>query len=199
MRFAVYVLFAVVVVMAVYAPSSEALTFGKGTYGTCTYSTCGISISTSGPVQLNITPTAGGAVTIASDTVTVETGSSTGYSLQLESSAASTALTSGANTIAASSGTFAAPQTLAVNTWGYRIDSAGGFGAGPTSAVTNAASSSLTFAGLTASGSPVTLKTTTVSAPTPGEATTVWYGTKVDSSQPSGVYSLTVTYTAIVN
>ena len=190
---------AVVVFVIICAPRSGALNFGSGTYGTCTYGTCGISLSTSGAVQLNILPTAGGAVTIASNTVTVETGSSTGYTLQLESAAADTALTSGTNTIAASSGTVASPQTLAVNTWGYRIDSAGGFGAGPTSAVTNAAGSSLTFAGLSALGSPVTLKTTAVSAPTPGETTTIWYGAKVDSSKPSGTYSRTVRYTATVN
>ena len=202
MRFAINVLLAAVAVMTamvVWAPSGGAQTFGSGTYGTCTYGTCGISLSTSGSVQLNISPTTGGAVTIASDTVTVETGASTGYSLQLASAAVDTALASGPSTIAASSGTVAAPQVLAVNTWGYRIDSAGGFGGGPTSAVTNAANSSLTFAGLTALGSPVTLKTTTVAAPTPGETTTIWYGAKVTSSKPSGTYSRTVTYTATVN
>lgn len=200
MRLIVKILFVALALMTVFAPrSSEALTFGSGTYGTCAYNSCGITLTASGAVPLSITPTAGGVVTIASDTITVETGASTGYNLQLESAAATTTLISGSNTIAASSGTFAAPQTLATNTWGYRIDSAGAFGAGPTSAVTNAAGSSLTFAGLTVSGSPVTLKTTNIGAPTPGETTTIWYGAKADSSVPSGTYSRTVLYTATVN
>ena len=94
--------------------------------------------TTSGTVNLAITPTATGSFTSASDTVTAGTNSTAGYQLQL--SAATVALTNGANTIGASTGTPAAPVALANNTWGYRVDGQYGFGAGTTTAQTNAAS-----------------------------------------------------------
>lgn len=156
-----------------------------------------ISISTSGTVTLTVTPTASGSATSASDTVSVSTNNATGYYLQLASSSAQVTLTNGANTIAASSGTQASPVTLANNTWGYRVDSAGGFGAGPTSTQTNVANLSNTWAGIPASGSPNTLKTTATTAS--ADTTTVWYGAKVDTTKPNGTYSNTVTYTATTN
>ncbi|MEO5499493.1 MAG: hypothetical protein ABIR46_03270, partial [Candidatus Saccharimonadales bacterium] len=132
-------------------PFASALPYGAGTYGTCTYNTCGITISSSSAVAISLQPTAGGVVTIAGETVTVTTGASTGYTLTLESDAAQTTLASTPDNIPASSGTTASPVVLATNTWGYRVDSAAGFGVGPTSAVTNASSSALTFAGITPS------------------------------------------------
>src|SRR5690606_27568371 len=63
------------------AAVTTALPYGAGTYGTCTYGTCSISISTSGTVNLPVTPTTTGINTTAKDDVTVETGSSTGYTL----------------------------------------------------------------------------------------------------------------------
>jgi len=156
-----------------------------------------ISISTSGTVTLAVTPTASGSATSASDTVSVSTNNATGYYLQLASSSAQVTLTNGGNSIAASSGTQASPVTLANNTWGYRVDSAGGFGAGPTSTQTNVTSLSNTWAAIPASGSPNTLKTTATTAS--ADTTTVWYGAKVDTTKPNGTYSNTVTYTATTN
>lgn len=156
-----------------------------------------ISMTTSGTVALGVTPTGVGAASSASDTVTVATNNSTGYNLSLADSDATTTLVDGANTIAAHAGTFGTPTTLANNSWGYRVDGAGTFGAGPTSAQTNQANLSGTWSGVPATGSPQVLKTTAVT--TAGDVTTVWYGTKVDTSKANGVYSDAVTYTATTN
>ncbi|MDB5187461.1 MAG: exported protein of unknown function [Candidatus Saccharibacteria bacterium] len=156
-----------------------------------------ISMTTSATVAIGITPASSGAASSASDTVTVATNNATGYNLTLADTDATTTLVNGANTIAAHAGTFAAPSTLANNSWGFRVDSAGTFGAGPTIAQTNQANLSGTWAGVPATGSAVTLKTT--GATTAGDATTVWYGVKADTTKPSGVYTDSVTYTATTN
>ena len=116
-----------------------------------------ISLSTNGTVNVNVVPTGAGAQTIASDTATVSTNDSSGYTLQLGETGAGTTLVSGSNTIPASSGSQTTPVVMAANTWGYRVDSLGGFGSGPTSAVSSVAiSGSLKFAAVAASGSPNT-------------------------------------------
>jgi hypothetical protein len=154
--------------------------------------------TTNGTVNANVTPTSGGAQTIASDTVTISTNDSSGYTLELAESSAVTNLVSGSNTIPTSTGTQTTPVVMAVNTWGYRVDSLGGFGAGPTSSQNSAAiSGTIKFAGVPASGSPNTLKTT--SGVATNDTTTVWYGVAANTSQPSGTYTNTVTYTATTN
>ncbi len=154
--------------------------------------------TTNGTVNVNVTPTGSGAQTLASDTVTISTNDSSGYTLQLAESSATTTLTSGSNTIPASSGTQTTPVVMAVNTWGYRVDSLGGFGAGPTSSQNSTAiSGTIKFAGVPASGSPNTLKTTSGTAT--NDTTTVWYGVAADTTQPTGTYTNTVTYTATTN
>ena len=177
--------------LAVYAASDTDNTTITATVGTS------ISITTSGTVSVTITPSAGGAVSSNSDTVTVNTNNATGYYLELADADASTNLVSGGNNIAAHSGTFASPTTLGNNTWGYRVDGVGGFGAGPTSAETSNSSSTTIWAGVPASGSATTLKTTASSAS--NDVTTVWYGVKATSGQPNGAYADTVTYTATTN
>ena len=155
-------------------------------------------LSSSGTVNINTTPTAGGVQTIASDTVTVSTNDAAGYTLKLGETAAASALTSGGNTIPAVTGTQAAPVVQTANTWGYRVDSVGGFGAGPTSGATNAAiSGTIKFAPVPATASPDTLKATATTAS--NDTTTVWYGVAVNTATPSGTYTNSVTYTAIAN
>lgn len=150
--------------------------------------------TTSGTVTLSITPTSAGSYTSLSDTVTAGTNSTAGYVLQL--SASPVALTNGANTLAAVSGTPASPSTIGVNQWGYRVDGQQGFTAGPTTADTNAASSSQTkWAGPTATAT--TIKSTSVASAS--DSTTVWYEASADLSKPSGSYTSTVTYTAVAN
>jgi hypothetical protein len=156
-----------------------------------------ISMTTSATVAIGITPTSGGSASSASDTVTVATNNSTGYNLTLANADATSSLTNGANTITAHAGTFASPTTLANNSWGYRVDGAGTFGAGPTTAQTNQANLSSTWSGVPVTGSAQQLKTTATTAT--ADVTTVWYGVKADTSKPSGVYSDSVTYTATTN
>ncbi|HUD07480.1 MAG TPA: hypothetical protein VMQ52_00120 [Candidatus Saccharimonadales bacterium] len=154
--------------------------------------------TTSGTVNDAITPTGSGAQTIQSDTVTVSTNDSSGYTLQLAESSATTTLTSGSNTIPASSGSQTTPVVMAVNTWGYRVDSLGGFGSTTTTAASNAAiSGTIKFAGVPAPASPNTLADTSGTAS--NAVTTVWYGVAANTTQPSGTYTNTVTYTATTN
>jgi len=155
-------------------------------------------LTTNGTVNVNVVPTGSGAQTIASDTVTVSTSDTSGYTLALSETGASSALTSGSNTIPASSGSQTIPVVMATNTWGYRVDSLGGFGSGPTSSQNSAAiSGSIKFAAVPATASPNTLKTTSGTAS--NDTTTVWYGVAADTSQPSGTYTDSVTYTATAN
>ena len=156
-----------------------------------------ISISTGATVSIALTPTASGVVSSASDTVTVSTNNSAGYVLTLANADATRNLVSGGNTIVPHTGTQASPTALASNTWGYRVVNTGGFGATAYSGETNIGSSTSTWAGVPATGSANTLKTTAATAS--GDTTTVWYGVKADSTKPGGTYSDIVTYTATTN
>jgi hypothetical protein len=154
--------------------------------------------TTNGTVNANVTPTGAGAQTLSSDTVTVSTNDSAGYTLQLGETGAGSALVSGGNTIPASTGNQTTPIVMAANTWGYRVDSLGGFGAGPTSSQSSAAiSGTIKFAAVPATGSPNTLKTT--SGVASSDTTTVWYGVAANTAQASGTYTNSVTYTATAN
>lgn len=156
-----------------------------------------ISMTTSGTVPISVIPTGVGAASSNSDTVTVSTSNSTGYQLSLSNGDTTTSLAGpSGNTLAAHSGTYAVPSTLANNTWGYRVDGAP-FGAGPTTAETNQANLSGTWSGVPSSASPQILKTTGGVAS--ADVTTVWYGVKVDTTKPSGTYTDSVTYTAVTN
>jgi hypothetical protein len=153
--------------------------------------------TTNGTVNVDVTPSGAGAQTIASDTVTISTNAPGGYTLQLAESTAQTALVSGSDTIPAISGTQASPAAASANTWGYRVDGIGGFGAGPTSAASNQPIGSLTFAAVPATASPNTIKATSSTAT--NDTTTIWYQVSVDTSTPPGTYTNTVVYTAVTN
>lgn len=153
--------------------------------------------TTSGTVNVDVTPSGAGAQTIASDTVTISTNNSAGYTLKLAESTAQTALISGSDTIPAIGGTQASPVAATANTWGYRVDGLGGFGAGPTSAASNQAIGVRTFAAVPATASPNTLKTTSTTAT--NDTTTVWYQVSANTSTPAGTYTNTVVYTAVTN
>jgi hypothetical protein len=157
-----------------------------------------ISYSSGPTVTLGaITPDATGKQSTASDTVTADTNDTAGYTVTLkETSATVTAMVSGGNTIATSAGTTAAPITLVNNTWGWRVDSLAGFGAGPGAVISSAAPSAITYAAIPANASPFTIKTT---ASTGSASATVWYSARVSSAQPYGTYSTTVTYTISTN
>jgi hypothetical protein len=173
---------------------------GASTNTTTISSAIGSVISvftTSGTVNVNVTPTGAGAQTIASDTVTVSTNDSSGYTLTLGETSAATSLVSGGNSIVHSTATQTTPLALTAGTWGYRVDSLGGFGAGPTSAANSQAIATTKFAGVPASGSPNTLKATASSAS--NDTTTIWYSTAADTTQAAGTYTNSVTYTVTAN
>jgi hypothetical protein len=179
---------------------ASALNYGSGTYGTCTYGTCGITISSSSTVTLNVTPQTGSTrCTVDKDDVSVTTGASVGYTMTLSSTSSGVTMPGGANggTINAVGTSYGTPGVLTTNTWGYRIDSSGSFGAGPTSVVNSGAVPALTFAPIAPLASAQTIRTTS-SAATPS-ATQIWYGVCVDMSLPADTYSRSVVYTAMTN
>ncbi len=140
-----------------------------------------------------LTPTAGGNLSSASDTVAVTTNDVAGYTLTLADADATTTLVSGANSIPASANAIGSGAALASNTWGFALPGGAGFDASYT-AENNSASSSSKWSGIPATGSPYTLKSTSSTAT--ADPTTVWYAVKVNSSQASGTYTDIVTYTA---
>ena len=157
-----------------------------------------ITYSTSTTVTLGtIVPDATGRESISSDTISATTNDGAGMFITMNAkAAANTNLVSGAATIVSTAGTTAAPIALANNTWGFRVDTLAGFGSGPTSTVTNIAPAATTFAAIPATASPYTIKTTA----TNGSANqTVYYGVRVNTTQISGNYSSTVTYTFTTN
>lgn len=156
-----------------------------------------LTLSTSGTVGISLTPTTGAVVSSSSDSVSVSTNDANGYNLTLSDSDTVTTLAKGGDTVAAHAGTYAAPTALATNSWGYRIVGQGGFTAGAYTGESDATSSTSTWAGVASSASPVTIKTTATNAQ--NDATTVWYGVKMDNTKPTGVYTDTVTYTALTN
>lgn len=151
-----------------------------------------ITVSSASPVTLNLTPGTSPTLSTASDTVTVSTNNSTGYVLSLANADANTSLVSGANTIAAHTAPSTTPTVLAENRWGYAVAGAP-FDATYT-AQNNVSTNTPKFAGVPASTTPVTLKTTSSTAA--ADTTTVWYGVRVNASQATGTYTDTVTYTA---
>lgn len=161
-----------------------------------------ISMSTSGTVSLTLNPAGSGVVSSASDTVSVTTNKANGYNLSVADNDATTTLVSGANTLTASSGTKTAPVALTNGTWGFAVASGttgigtNGFDASY-SAESSSTSSTSKWAGMPATGSPMMIKTTATTAS--ADTTTVWFAAKVATSQPTGTYTDTVTYTATTN
>jgi len=153
-------------------------------------------LTTSGTVSLSTTPSAAGVQTMASDTVTVSTNDVSGYNLTMSDVDATTTMVSGANTIPASSGTPAVPAVQTVNTWGYAV-AGGNFSASGYAAGSSTISGTLKFAGVPPLSTPTTLKTTATTAT--NDTTTVWYSLAVNTSQPTGNYTDSVTYTATCN
>lgn len=183
----------------VHADTTDSTTYGSGGYGNCDYGQCTLTLSSGSTTSVNIIPSSSGKCTVASNTVSVLTDNTTGYNLTMTTSTTNNAMVGASGSLTASSGTAAAPTTLANNTWGWRIDSLSGFGAGPTSPVSSGSTPSVAFAGVPASnGTPAQLASTSSPA-NPAIDTTVWYGACANGSLPSGAYSTTVTYTAVTN
>lgn len=193
------VLVALCVVPTTYADTTDSYVYGSGSFGDCDYGTCTITLTDSGVPTLTVVPTPTGACTVQSDTVSVLTDSTTGYSLTMTTSTANNAMQGTSASLAASSGTASAPATLAANTWGYRVDGLAAFGSGPTTVQNSGSTPSVTFAGVPSSSQSATQVAYSTSPANPAQNTTTWYGVCANSSIPADTYSATVVYTAVTN
>jgi hypothetical protein len=192
-------LVALVVAVITQLSSVQALPYGRGAYGKCQFGSCSITLTSSTSIAANITPSGSTKCSVVKDDVSVRTGSSTGYTLQLSDTDTNTNLVrTGGGTIAATSGTRNVSTVLSANTWGYRVDGVGSFGAGPTSAATNASIPTSTYAGVPVYGSSDSIATTATAASV-AVITPVWYGICSNTSIPAGTYTDTVLYTALIN
>lgn len=176
-----------------------AINYNSGTYGSCQFDTCGITISSDGNVNLDVTPTPSGKCTVQSDTVAVFTDNSNGFSLTLSNNSTSTALVSGSATINATSATAASPATLPINQWGYRVDGFGSFGSGPTTGGFSVNPNATTFALVPASNQLADTIASTAVAADPTVNTGVWYGVCADTNITNGAYTTVITYSAVTN
>lgn len=168
-------LLAIAVFSAGFSTTSFASPYGAGKYNAdVPYGgQTQLSISTSGPIALTVTPTSSGVLASASGTVTVVSTDVVGYRLYIRS-VSSTDMTNGATTIPASAN--GSPSSLAVNTWGYNLDG------------------SSNYVGATLSD--VLIRSATQPY-TSGDVTTVTYGVRVDNTKRSGSYSTSILYTAV--
>ncbi len=174
--------------------------YGSGAYGSCQYGVaCSISLTSDGNISLNVIPASGGRCTIQSDSATVLTDDTDGYTLTLADSGTNTALVNGSASINATTGTIASPISLTANSWGYRVDGLGSFGNGPTTAQTNVSPGSVVFAGIEPSDEVADTIASTSGAADPAVTTTVWYGACADTSIKSGAYTTQAIYTAVAN
>jgi hypothetical protein len=192
----VYVKFGIAILATMLVPACADALPANSIISSQIGSTIGL-FTTSGTVNINAAPTGAGVQTVASDTVTVSTNSPTGYTLSLSESTAESSLISGANSIPTSTGTQVGPIAMTANSWGYRVDGVGGFGAAPTLATSNVAISTIKFASVPIMAAPDTLKTTATTAT--NDTTKVWYAVAANTTAQPGTYTNTVTYTAITN
>jgi hypothetical protein len=182
-----------------YADTTDSTVYGGSNYGACDYGSCTITLSSSGSTAVDVIPASTGKCTVHSDTASVLTDSTTGYSLSMTTNTTNNALVGTSTNISASSGTSASPIALAMNTWGYRVDGLSSFGAGPTTSQSNGTVPSVFFAGVPASNQTAVQIASSSSAANPAVNTTVWYGVCANATLPSGTYTTTVTYTAVTN
>ena len=171
---------------------------GTGAYSaTATGQIRYITLSAPTSVDITVTPAGGTKMSSKSANVLVATNAATGYKLSLSTQNANRNLTNGSQTITPTAGTQTAPATLSGSAWGYRVNGIGNFGS-TTTAENNVTSSAYTWAGVPDHTAPHVIRTTAIANPT-AETTTVWYGVSATGSQQSGIYTATVTYTAINN
>lgn len=189
------------VVALAYSPAAFAATSNTTITGTIGST---ITVSSGAAVSLDVAPDSSARYASRSNTVTVTTNNTTGYDLTLETTSAARELhksTAPAADINAHTGTNAAPTALVANSWGYRVDNIGGFGAGPTAATAGVGGDvldSTLWAGVPALNSPDTIATSTAPSAGGGDNVTVWYAMAADATKPSGNYTNTVLYTANV-
>lgn len=152
-------------------------------------------LSTSGNVALSSSPTVNGGFSQGSATVSVQTNSSTGYTLSVRTPT-NTSLTCAANP-SRSFSALAADGVLGNGQWGWNVGSAPGF-VGTWRAIKTTDVNS----GGGANDGLITKKTSASGPSGNGAAAdsySVWFGVKADYSIPSCGYQTTIMYTAMTN
>ena len=154
-----------------------------------------ISLDASSSLNISNNP---GMVSSVTHKVVAGTNSDNGFRLLLSTSSNSRDLvheTYSGSVFSPSIGSINSPSDLSDDTWGFRIPSFAGFGAGGT-VENNVASSAFNWAGVPSISSPANVLDTSVSG---SSSIDVYYGLKSSVSSPSGKYSQTILYTAISN
>ena len=160
-------------------------------------------------VQMNVAVAPGGVMGVAKDTINVKSNAPNGYKIFVSmDDASSNALnkdTTGETTpvtasIDATSGTFAIPAVLDLNSWGFAI--ANGTTGAPVNSFSPAYNPEVPdkttkWAEMPVKGEEQVLQTITEPDNTTGIDLDVYYGVNADVTKPSGVYKGTVTYTAV--
>ena len=154
---------------------ANASPFGQGVFGADVPfgSITSLAIDLGGNVSLNLVPDSGNLRGSGSHTVTVTSTDVVGYQLFVRSTASAN-LVNGSSSIGASGNS--TPSALSLNSWGFNTDG------------------STNFIGMTTT--PYLIKDTTGPSKN-GDSTTVTYGAYTSSTQPAGVYTTSVTYTAV--
>lgn len=133
-----------------------------------------LSLTTSGTVTINLTPSTSGVLSTNTDSVTVTSSDVVGYKLYIRDKDADTNLINGSFNIPASGNV--SPAVLANDTWGYNTDG------------------SSNFVGITATNTLVK----DASGPfTAGDNSTITYGVKATLATAAGQYSDTIQYTVV--
>lgn len=149
--------------------------YGKGLYNeNIPYGNqTSLSISTSGNINIPITPTNEGVLASGTSSITVTSTDVKGYKLYIRALTNTYMDNLGAQLPASANAT---PAALAINTWGYNIDA------------------SNNFMGISMTDTLIKSVTTPVSS---GDITNVKYGIKLDMAKPAGNYTSNVVYTAV--
>ena len=158
------------------AGSAFANPYGSGTYNAnIPYGgETSLSLTTSGTITINLTPSTSGVLSTGTDSVTVTSSDVVGYKLYIRDKDANTNLVNGSFNISASGN--ASPAVLANDTWGYNTDG------------------SSNFTGLTTSD---TMLKDANGPFTGGDNTTITYGVKATLATASGKYTDTIQYTVV--
>ena len=169
------VLIILIAAITVNSNMAGAQPYGKGLYNEMVPygNQTSLSISTSGTINVPITPTASGTLMTGTSNITVTSTDVKGYKLYIRSLANTYMDNLGAQLPASANVTAAA---LAVNTWGYNTDA------------------SSNFIGIKSTDALIRSATTPVPS---GDSTSVTYGIKLDMAKPAGDYIANVVYTAV--
>lgn len=166
------------------------------------------SDSLNGSINMNVNATASGTMVVAKDTLNIKSNVPDGYNVYVAMKRDETCTTncnalkkdgSTAN-IPATTGTFASPTTLSVNTWGYAIEKnqtgapANNF---DTTYNTSVPDGSNVFAALPAKGDDQLIQTINTPNSVDGIDANIYYGINVNTAKESGIYRGEIAYTIV--